>query len=55
MLRFLKESNLKIKKIALVHGEDDQIFAFAETLKNEGFAVIVPRRGETVAINSSSF
>jgi metallo-beta-lactamase family protein len=54
MLRFIKESNLKIKKIALVHGEDDQIFAFADTLKNEGVDVIVPRRGETVAITSTS-
>ncbi len=50
MLRFVKESNLKIKKIALVHGEEEQTLAFAKTLKGEGFNVVVPRRGETVEI-----
>jgi metallo-beta-lactamase family protein len=50
MLRFVKESNLNIKKIALVHGEKEQTLAFAETLKGEGFNVVVPRRGETVGI-----
>jgi metallo-beta-lactamase family protein len=48
MLRFLKESNLKIKRIALVHGEEEQSLAFAETLRGEGYAVFVPRRGQTV-------
>ena len=50
MLRFLKKSNLKIKKIALVHGEEKQTLAFAEDLKNNGFAVVVPRRGETIPV-----
>ena len=50
MLRFLRESNLKIKKIALVHGEEDQCLAFAETLKAEGYPVVVPRAGETVRL-----
>lgn len=50
MLRFLKESNLKIGKIALVHGEEEQCLAFAETLKEEGYAVVVPRAGETVRV-----
>ena len=50
MLRFLKKSNLKIKKIALVHGEEKQTLAFAEDLKNNGFAVVVPKRGETIPV-----
>lgn len=50
MLRFLKESNLRIKKIAIVHGEEDQALALAETLKGEGYSVVVPRMGETVRI-----
>jgi metallo-beta-lactamase family protein len=50
MLRFLKNSNLKIKKIALVHGEEDQILSFAETLKKEGFSVVVPRQGESIEV-----
>lgn len=51
MLHFLKESNLKIKKIALVHGEEDQILSFAKFLKKEGFSVVVPKHGESVSIN----
>jgi metallo-beta-lactamase family protein len=50
MLHFLKKSNLKIKKIALVHGEEDQILSFAEFLKKEGFAVVVPKHGESIEV-----
>jgi len=50
MLRFLKESNLNIRKIAAVHGEEQQTLAFVEFLKGEGFPVIAPRVGETVNI-----
>ncbi|MCK4984243.1 MAG: MBL fold metallo-hydrolase, partial [Desulfobacterales bacterium] len=50
MLHFLKKSNLKIKKIALVHGEEDQILSFAESLKKEGFTVIVPKLGQSIAV-----
>jgi metallo-beta-lactamase family protein len=50
MLRFLKQSNLRIKKIALVHGEETQALNFAERLRSDGYAVTVPRRGETVPV-----
>ena len=50
MRRFLKQSNLRVKKIALVHGEETQALAFAEELKTEGYDVVVPRRGETLAV-----
>jgi metallo-beta-lactamase family protein len=50
MYRFLQKSNLKIKKIALVHGEEDQILAFEKDLKGNGFEVMVPRRGETIQV-----
>jgi metallo-beta-lactamase family protein len=50
MRRFLKQSNLRVKKIALVHGEEDQTLAFAEDLKSNGFEVAVPRMGETIEI-----
>jgi len=52
MLRFLKTSNLKIKRIALVHGEEEQTLSFAEHLKDNGFDVVVPEPGETVQILS---
>jgi metallo-beta-lactamase family protein len=50
MLRFLKESNLNVKKIAVVHGEEDQSLAYAQTLKSVGYSVVVPRMGETIQI-----
>ena len=50
MLCFLKESKLRIKKIATVHGEEEQTLAFAKTLENEGYNVVVPRMGETIHI-----
>jgi metallo-beta-lactamase family protein len=50
MLRFLKDSKFRIKKIAAVHGEEEQTLAFEKFLENEGFDVIVPRVGETVQI-----
>ncbi|MEJ2108504.1 MAG: MBL fold metallo-hydrolase [Acidobacteriota bacterium] len=50
MLRLLKTSNLRIKKIALVHGEEEQMNPFAEALRKEGFNVVVPRRGQSLQI-----
>jgi metallo-beta-lactamase family protein len=50
MLRFLKESNLDVKKIAVVHGEEAQTLAFMDFLKKEGFNVVAPRAGETMQL-----
>ena len=50
LIRFIKESNLNIKKIAVVHGEKDQALSFADYLKEEGYWANVPRRGETIHI-----
>ncbi|MBT8373306.1 MAG: MBL fold metallo-hydrolase [Deltaproteobacteria bacterium] len=50
MLRFVKKSNLQIKRIAVVHGEEDQSVSFAEHLNKEGFAAFVPKKGETLQI-----
>lgn len=51
MRRFLKQSNLKIRRIALVHGEEAQALAFADELAAEGYSVSVPRRGESLDVN----
>ena len=51
MLRFLKGSNLRIKRIALVHGEENQSTVFARDLVKNGFEVAVPRRGESFRID----
>ena len=50
LMRVLKESNLDIKKIALVHGEEDQTLAFAAHLREQGFEVTVPYQGQTIQI-----
>jgi len=50
MLRFLKESNLTIKKIAVVHGEEEQSEAFAEFLRENGYDAVVPQEGETLSV-----
>jgi metallo-beta-lactamase family protein len=47
MTRVLKESNLSINKIALVHGEEEQTLGFADYLRGEGFDVVVPFHGQS--------
>jgi len=50
MVRFLKQSNLNIKKVAVVHGEAEQSLAFAEFLRAEGFDAMVPHVGESINV-----
>jgi metallo-beta-lactamase family protein len=50
MMRFLKQSNLRVKQIALVHGEESQSLTFAEDLRKEEFTVRVPHRGESLQL-----
>ena len=50
LLRFVKTSNLRIKRIAVVHGEEKQSQAFAELLGKEGYAAFVPQVGETIKV-----
>jgi metallo-beta-lactamase family protein len=51
MVRFLKKSNLGIKKIAVVHGEEEQSLAFTSHLNENGFDAVAPRSGETLQVN----
>jgi len=50
LMRVLKESNLEIDRIALVHGEEDQTMSFAAYLREEGFEVTVPYQGQTMYV-----
>lgn len=50
LIRLVKASNLSVKKVAVVHGEEEQALAFADSLKAEGLGVTVPRMGETLSI-----
>ncbi|MDP3284440.1 MAG: MBL fold metallo-hydrolase RNA specificity domain-containing protein, partial [Desulfobacterales bacterium] len=49
MLRFLKESGLIIKKIAVVHGEEEQTLSFTGLLKEKGYSAFAPRPGDTIS------
>ncbi|KJS00396.1 MAG: exonuclease [Desulfobulbaceae bacterium BRH_c16a] len=50
LMRVLQESNLSIKKIALVHGEEEQTLAFADYLRSNGYNVVVPFHGQSVSV-----
>lgn len=50
MLRFLTESNLDVKRIAIVHGEEEQSLAFGAFLRSKGYSAEVPRNGQTMVI-----
>lgn len=50
MMRFLKGCNLKVKKIALVHGEEHASLRFEELLGKEGFNVMVPKAGQVLKV-----
>ncbi len=50
MLKFLRESNLKIDQVAVVHGEEDQSLAFAKLLNRNGYRAMVPRAGQILGI-----
>ena len=50
MMRVLKDSNLDVKKIALVHGEEDQTLGFAEYLREAGYDVTVPLHGQHIEV-----
>ena len=50
LVRFLKTSNLEIRRIALVHGEEDQSLALADHLRGLGFKVEVPEVGQNLKV-----
>ncbi len=50
LLRFIKESNLNVKKIAIVHGEEEQSVAFGDHLRSLNIPTVVPKRGETITV-----
>ncbi len=46
LMRVVSESNLRVKDIAVVHGEAGQSAAFAERLKDKGYNAFVPKPGD---------
>ncbi len=50
LLRFVKGSNLEIKRVAVVHGEEEQSLAYADLLGAHGIDAFVPKLGQTVRV-----
>ncbi|MEW6078903.1 MAG: MBL fold metallo-hydrolase [Thermodesulfobacteriota bacterium] len=50
LTRFIRESNLNIKKAAIVHGEMEQARPFSEELQRMGIETTIPAMGETIII-----
>jgi metallo-beta-lactamase family protein len=50
MSRVLMNSNLRIKNIALVHGEEEQSTGFADHLRKAGFNVRIPYHGQSITV-----
>lgn len=50
MTKFLKQSNLRVKRVAIVHGEEEQSLDFAKQLNEIGIKATVPHRGEVMEL-----
>ncbi len=50
LLQFLSKSNLSVKKIAVVHGEEEQSLQFADKLNSTGYDALVPYSGQMVRV-----
>lgn len=48
--KIISESNLRIKKIAVVHGEKEQSSAFAQQLRQKGYETVVPVPGDSIVL-----
>jgi len=46
LMQVVAGSNLRVKNIAVVHGETEQSAAFARRLKEKGYNAFVPKRGD---------
>ncbi len=51
MIRFLKRANFRVRRIAVVHGEEDSSLAFADRLRREGYTAFVPTPGQTIDVD----
>ena len=48
--RIVTGSNLRIKKIAIVHGEEAQSAAFSTQLQQKGFDTVIPKPGDRITV-----
>ncbi len=54
LMRFLTRSNLEIKRIAVVHGEEEQTLAFARHLNQNGYEATAPKPGEKIILDGTA-
>lgn len=50
LVRFIKESNLIVKKAAVVHGETEQTRPFSQMLQQQGIDTVIPGMGESILL-----
>jgi metallo-beta-lactamase family protein len=48
--KIITKSNLRIKKIGIVHGEEAQSAAFAKRLQQKGYDAVIPKPGGTISL-----
>jgi metallo-beta-lactamase family protein len=51
LMQVVAGSNLRVKKIAVVHGEADQSAAFARRLNDNGYSAFIPKPGDRVKLS----
>lgn len=49
--KIITESNLRLRKIGIVHGETSQSKAFAKHLNHKGYETVIPEPGESISFN----
>ncbi len=50
LMRLVEGSNLNIKKIAVVHGEESQSLAFVRRLEGKGYTAFFPEPGDKISL-----
>ncbi len=48
--KIITGSNLRVKKIGIVHGEESQSAAFARHLQQKGYDTVIPKPGEKISL-----
>lgn len=48
--KIITQSNLRIKKIGIVHGEESQSAAFSKHLEQKGYDTFIPKPGEKISL-----
>jgi metallo-beta-lactamase family protein len=50
LIKFVENSNINIKNIAVVHGEEKQILDFCNLLNKKGYSAKAPKMGESIKV-----